>query len=119
MRGGWLRDGFGNQPSSLLKNNGNGTFTDVTIAAGLKFMHPTQTATWADFNNDGWLDVFIGNETTANAPSNPCELYLNNKNGTFTEIAASAGCKISKFVKGVTSGDYNNDGLTDIFISTL
>ena len=50
---------------------------------------------------------------------NPCELYINNKNGTFTEIAAKAGCAITEFVKGVTSGDYDNDGLTDIFISTL
>ncbi|MEO9071154.1 MAG: CRTAC1 family protein, partial [Ginsengibacter sp.] len=66
-----------------------------------------------------WLDVFIGNETTPGEEPNPCELYINNKNGTFTEVAAKAGCAITQFVKGVTSGDYNNDGLTDIFISTL
>ena len=56
LRGGWQRNGFGDEPSSLLRNNGDGTFTDVTIPAGLEFMHPTQTAVWADFNNDGWLD---------------------------------------------------------------
>ncbi|MGN6530568.1 MAG: FG-GAP repeat domain-containing protein, partial [Ginsengibacter sp.] len=54
-------------------NNGDGTFTDVTKEAGLLSFHPTQTATWADFNNDGWLDVFIGNETSPGGESHPCE----------------------------------------------
>ncbi|WP_167668081.1 CRTAC1 family protein [Mucilaginibacter gossypiicola] len=122
MRGGWLKDGFGNQPCSLLKNNGDGTFTDVTIAAGLKFMHPTQTAVWADFNNDGWLDVFIGMESHGVAePKNnhPSALYMNNRNGTFTEMAQKAQAQINDFVKGVTSADYNNDGWPDIFVSTM
>ncbi|MEO6893887.1 MAG: CRTAC1 family protein, partial [Ginsengibacter sp.] len=118
LRGGW-KGKFGETPNSLLRNNGDGTFTDVTKESGLLSFHPTQTATWADFNNDGWLDVFIGNETTPGEEAHPCELYINNKNGTFTEMALKAGCAITKFVKGVTSGDYNNDGLTDIFISTL
>ena len=118
LRGGW-KGKFGKTPNSLLRNNGDGTFTDVTKEAGLLSFHPTQTATWADFNNDGWLDVFIGNETTPGEELHLCELYINNKNGTFTEMAGKAGCAITEFVKGVTSGDYNNDGLTDIFISTL
>jgi hypothetical protein len=118
LRGGW-KGKYGKTPNSLLRNNGDGTFTDVTKEAGLLSFHPTQTATWADFNNDGWLDVFIGNETSPGEELHPCELYINNKNGTFTEIAAQAGCAITEFVKGVTSGDYNNDGLADIFISTL
>lgn len=118
VRGGWMKE-FGKQPNSLLKNNGNGTFTDVTEQSGLLSFYPTQTATWADFNNDGWLDVFIGNETSSGSEVYPCELYVNNKDGTFTESAAKSGCNIKAFVKGVTSGDYDNDGLTDIFISTL
>ncbi|MDP4247145.1 MAG: CRTAC1 family protein [Bacteroidota bacterium] len=118
LRGGWKGE-FGNNPNSLLRNNGNGTFTDVTKQSGLLSFHPSQTATWADFNNDGWLDVFIGNETSPNGERHPCQLFINNKNGTFTEIAAKAGCAITEFVKGVTSGDYNHDGLEDIFISTL
>jgi len=118
LRGAW-KGKYGKEPNSLLKNNGDGTFTDVTRQAGLLSFYPTQTATWADFNNDGWLDVFIGNETSTNGDYNPCELYLNNKNGTFTEVASKAGCAVIGFVKGVTSGDYDNDGLTDIFISTL
>lgn len=118
LRGAW-KGKFGKEPNSLLKNNGDGSFTDVTREAGLLSFYPTQTATWADFNNDGWLDVFIGNETMPYGKMNPCELYLNNRNGTFTEMAAKTGCSHIGFVKGVTSGDYNNDGFVDLFLSTL
>ncbi|THU39648.1 CRTAC1 family protein [Niastella caeni] len=118
LRGAW-KGKFGKEPNSLLKNNGDGTFTDVTKEAGLLSFHPTQTATWADFNNDGWLDVFIGNESYGYDDINPCELYINNTDGTFSEATVKAGCDVVAFVKGVTSGDYNNDGWTDIFISTL
>ena len=121
-RGAWLTDIYGNQPSSLLRNNGDGTFTDVTIKAGLLFFHPSQAATWADFNNDGWLDVFIGTENSPGmngGGEHPCMLYMNNRNGTFTEVAKKANCRVVGFVKGVTSGDYNNDGKPDVFISTM
>jgi hypothetical protein len=122
LRGAWLTQGFGNQPSSLLRNNGDGTFTDVTIPSGLLFFHPTQTATWADFNNDGWLDVFVGAETSTqeyDVNTASCSLYINNHDGTFTNQTVAAHCGIVSFVKGVTSADYNNDGFPDIFISTM
>ncbi len=117
-RGAWMRD-FGKQPNSLLRNNGDGTFTDVTEASGLLTFHPTQTATWADFNGDGFLDVFIGNETSQGSEPHACEFFVNNKNGTFTNVAKQLGCDFTYYVKGVTSGDINNDGKPDIFISTL
>lgn len=121
LRGAWLTKGFGDQPSSLLRNNGDGTFTDVTTQSGLLFFHPTQTATWADFNNDGWLDVFIGMESTAKTGpgSAECALYINSGTGFFTNVAAAAHCNINAYVKGVTSADYDHDGLMDIFISTM
>jgi hypothetical protein len=118
LRGAWKKE-YGNEPNSLLRNNGDGTFTDVTKESGLLSFHPTQTATWADFNNDGWLDVFIGNETSSDSAKHPCELYINNKNGSFINVAKQCNAAIVSFVKGVTSGDYDNDGWTDIFISTL
>jgi len=116
LRGAWKGEN-GRDPNSLLRNNGNGTFTDVTVESGLLSFHPTQTATWNDFNNDGWIDLFIGNETS-DIP-HPCELFINNTDGTFREIAAKAQADVQKFVKGVTSGDYDNDGWKDIFISTM
>jgi hypothetical protein len=118
LRGAWRRE-FGCIPNSLLRNNGDGTFTDVTIESGLLSFHPTQTATWNDFNNDGWLDVFIGNETAEKGAKHPCELYISNQDGTFRNVASSASCDITQFVKGVSSGDYDNDGWQDIFVSSV
>jgi hypothetical protein len=117
-RGGWLRN-FGEQPNSLLKNNGDGTFTDVTVKAGLYSLKPTHSATWADFNNDGWLDVFVAHETTAGKDNYPCELFMSNRDGTFKEVAKAAGCDFAYFIKGVTAGDFNNDNETDLFIASL
>jgi hypothetical protein len=122
LRGGWNTQGFGNQPSSLLRNNGDGTFTDVTITSGLLYFQPTQTAVWADFNHDGWLDVFVGTENLSTLDKggvHTCALYINNHDGTFTNVADKAHCAIQAFVKGVTSADYNNDGWPDIFVSTM
>ena len=118
LRGAW-KGKYGKEPNSLLRNNGDGTFSDVTKESGLLSFHPTQTATWNDFNNDGWLDLFIGNETNSVGDLNTCEFFINNKNGTFTESAVKSKLNIAAFVKGVTSGDYDNDGWQDIFISTL
>ncbi|HEX5625288.1 MAG TPA: CRTAC1 family protein, partial [Saprospiraceae bacterium] len=117
LRGGW-QENFGEQPNSLLRNNGDDTFTDVTEESGLLSFYPTQTCAWRDFNNDGWLDLFIGNESTEPKLRFPCELYLNNRNGTFKEVAAEAGCAVIDFVKGVAAGDYDNDGREDLYLSS-
>ncbi|HEY3406094.1 MAG TPA: FG-GAP-like repeat-containing protein [Ohtaekwangia sp.] len=118
LRGAWKGE-FGLEPNSLLRNNGDGTFTDITIKANLLSLHPTQTATWNDFNNDGWLDLFVGNETTSMINPHPCQLFINLGNETFEEIGAAAKCDYRNFVKGVTSGDYDNDGRKDLFLSTM
>ena len=122
MRGAWRNNGYGNQPSSLLRNNGDGTFTDVTTTSGLLAYHPTQTATWADFNNDGWLDLFVGYENAGaldKGGQHPCALFINNHDGTFTNRAAEAHCDELLFVKGAVSADYNKDGWPDLFLSCL
>lgn len=115
-RGAWMGE-MGHQPKTLLRNNGDGTFTDVTVESGLLSFNPSQAAVWADFNNDGWLDLFIGNESVSMQSVHPSELWINNQDGTFTNVAASAGCDAIGFMKGVTAGDYDRDGWPDIFIS--
>ncbi|HEY0654324.1 MAG TPA: CRTAC1 family protein, partial [Chryseosolibacter sp.] len=93
-----------------------------TIASGLLSFHPTQTATWNDFNNYGWLDVFIGNETwegNASSGKHPAELLISNHDGTFINVAEPSGVDFTGFVKGVASGDFNNDGWKDIFATSL
>ncbi|MEO8068612.1 MAG: VCBS repeat-containing protein, partial [Flavobacteriales bacterium] len=116
LRGAWRVPG--DQPNSLLRNNGDGTFEDVTKAAGLLSFHPTQTAAWADYDRDGHLDLFIGNETDKGNP-HPCELFHNNGNGTFTDVAEIAGVNVSAFIKSCAWGDVNNDGYPDLYLSNL
>lgn len=118
LRGGWLGKA-GRMPNSLLRNNGDGTFTDVTEEAGLLSEHPTQTSVWFDYDGDGWLDLFIGNETTDRNNPDPCELFHNNGNGTFTECAAVTGVDLRRFVKGVACADYDRDGRPDLYLSCL
>jgi len=120
LRGAWMGDA-GAFPNSLLHNRGDGTFADVTFSSGLLSFHPTQTGAWADFNLDGHLDLFIGNESAApeGGTSRRSELWLNNRDGTFTEVSRQVGIDLDEFVKGVVWGDVNNDGLPDLFVSIL
>jgi tetratricopeptide (TPR) repeat protein len=99
---------------SLLRNNCDGTFTDVTREAGLaEPATRTQTAVWADINNDGLLDLFVGNE------NGPSQLFLNKGDGTFQDISAASGVNKIAFTKGVTAADYDNDGYVDFYVSNL
>ena len=117
LRGGWLGAG-GAHPNSLLRNLGDGRFTDVTRTAGLYSRHPTQTAAWADIDLDGDLDLFIGNEGKSTTP-HLTELFLNNGDGTFTEKAEAWGLQFNAFVKGTNFGDIDNDGDPDLYVSVL
>ena len=123
LRGAW-RGELGRSPNSLLRNNGNGTFTDVTFDVGLGDLHyPTQTAAWADYDNDGNVDLYVGNELSngdAEAITHlPCQLFRNNADGTFTDVAAEAGVENRRFPKAVVWGDYDGDRYPDLFISNL
>jgi len=109
LRGGWQQP----MRSSLLRNNCDGTFTDVTEEAGLAEPIASQTAVWADIDNDGLLDLFIGNE------QGPSRLYHNKGDGTFENIAAAAGVDRVAFSKGVVAADYDNDGFVDLYVSNL
>lgn len=118
LRGAWQSE-KGDVPNSLLRNEGDGTFLDVSIAAGItEKNYPTQTAAWLDFDNDGDLDMLVGNEQWGEMPT-PTQLFQNNNDGTFTDVAKSAGLANDGVVKGVACGDLDNDRWTDIVISNL
>ena len=122
IRGAWRRDvSLGIYPNSLLRNNGDGTFTDVTIECGLYHIGASQAATWMDVNNDGFIDLFVANESIPNKPNElrRCNLYINNSNGTFTDYAPNLGVDYIGYLKGVTASDYDNDGDMDIYITNL
>ena len=100
----------------LYRNRGDGTFTDVSEASGIT----RATGTYSlgvgtlDFDDDGWVDLYVAND------SNPSALYRNNRDGTFTDIAAIAGCAFSQDGRsqagmGVGIGDYDRNGTMDIF----
>ncbi|HWG19320.1 MAG TPA: FG-GAP-like repeat-containing protein [Terracidiphilus sp.] len=108
LRGGWEFP----ERKSLLRNNCDGTFTDVTDASGLgTSITSTQTAVWADIDNDGYLDLFVVNENA------PAQLFHNKGDGTFEEIGKSAGIDQTGFSKGVTAADYDGDGYMDFYVS--
>ena len=99
----------------LYHNNGDGTFTDVSEAAGIFRANGTYGlgVLTADFDNDGWPDIYVANDSTASA------LYHNKKNGTFEDIAIDAGCALSPDGKpqagmGVSAADYDLDGNLDL-----
>ena len=119
LRGAWLSAG-GKQPSSLLRNEGGGRFLDVTFAAGIdKLFYPTQTGSWADYDNDGDVDLYVGIEHGDHLFDGPCQLWRNRGDGTFEEVAAAAGVDLRGFVKGVTWGDYDQDRFPDLYVSVI
>jgi hypothetical protein len=123
LRGAWWYED-GRIRNSLLRNNGDGTFSDVTRAAGLADPPmPTQVGVWGDYDNDGDLDVFIGNESRVEleqaGATYPSQLFRNNGDGTFTDIAAAAGVTNDRMCKGASAGDFDNDGDLDLYVSNI
>jgi hypothetical protein len=95
-------------PNRLFHNNGNGTFTEVTEAAGLSTRWPTIGSAWGDYNNDGYPDLFLSNAMGRS------QLFRNNGNGTFTDVSEEAGIRGACFGSTSLWCDYNNDGQLDI-----
>ncbi len=113
LRGAWLGDA-GQYPNSLLQNDGDGNFRDVSFEVGFGDQHfATQTGAWADFDNDGDLDLYIGNETAAS------QLFENQGDGTFRNIAAAAGVENNRYAKAVVWGDFDSDRFPDLYVSNL
>ena len=107
------------QPSRLYRNKGNGTFIDVTIASGLaRQFGPALGVSTADFDGDGWIDIFVANDEQEN------QLWINQRDGTFTNTALAAGAALGasgerKANMGVDAGDFDADGDEDLFITEL
>jgi hypothetical protein len=126
-------------PNQLLRNNGDGTFNDVSTASGTDHRSWSVSAAFADFNRDGWLDLYVTNYlryglegnapcfaasgaldycTPDSYPPLPDRLYLNRGNGTFTDATLSSGIA-REFGPGlgVVTADFNRDGWTDIYVA--
>lgn len=124
---------YNSEPNILYRNNGNGTFTNVTEAAGvtgvancnpgplpqsITSLHlvggpykESYQPIWFDYNNDGRPDLFISTD------SGVSPLYRNNGNGTFTDVTKESGLCTLATGMGVTAGDYNNDGWLDLYVT--
>ena len=114
--------GHGLMKDTLYRNNGDGTFTDVTVEAGVETPSNNWAAVWGDYDNDGFLDLFV---TCAGASAigvgNANLLYHNNGNGTFTNVAAAEGVALQDNLrtsahKVAAWADYNNDGFLDLLV---
>jgi FG-GAP-like repeat/ASPIC and UnbV len=113
---------------SLLRNKGDGSFDDVTVAAGLAEPIATESAAWGDYDNDGLVDVFVCGEylppgrpssSKLGDPRNRCRLYHNRGDGTFVNVADLAGVTNERCAKGSAWGDYDDDGRLDLFVSNM
>jgi len=122
LRGAWEKT----MRLSLLRNRGNGTFDDVTVSAGLAEPISTESAAWGDYDNDGWIDVFVCGEyippvdnlpANLRDPRNRGRLYRNGGDGTFVDVAVAAGVAVEQCAKGSAWSDYDGDGRLDLFVS--
>ena len=102
------------QRDYLFHNNGDGTFTNVTDRAGVKGLNQGHSATWWDYDNDGWPDLYVANDF---APLD--QLYHNNRDGTFTDVISQVVPHAPHSAMGSDLGDLNNDGLIDFFVADM
>jgi len=113
-------------PNQLFHNNGDGTFTDVTKKSGIGEDCATTVAAWADYNNDGLLDLYVGRyldprkkipTTFYSRNGEPNQLYRNNGDGTFTNVTEEAGVGDPGLCLGAVWGDFNDDGYPDLYVA--
>ena len=97
-------------PSALFRNNGDGTFTNVTAGAGVENNRWGTGVCAGDFDNDGWADLYVVNLGKS-------RLYRNNGNGSFTDVAPEAGVQVDLWATGCAFGDYDRDGRLDLYVA--
>ncbi len=100
-------------PGTLLHNEGDGTFSDVTAQAGVGFTGWDLAGAWGDYDGDGWPDLYVGNEFGTNV------LYRNEHDGTFSDRTDEAGVADGGAAMGVAWGDYDGDGRLDLYVSNM
>lgn len=105
--------GVSNTQNELFKNNGNGSFDEVSEEAGVNDTRRSQGIAWGDYNNDGFLDLYVSNGGYEGQRNT---LYENNGDGTFTDVTNTADTGDGKAGVGVAWGDFGNDGFLDLYI---
>ena len=109
-------------PDRLFRNRGDGTFEDVSKAAGIQVLDPRESkglgVVWTDTDNDGWIDLYVANDSTRNF------LFRNRGDGTFDEIGTVSGTAfneagLTEAGMGIAVGDADGDGLQDLFVCHL
>ncbi|MCF3649821.1 VCBS repeat-containing protein [Synoicihabitans lomoniglobus] len=102
------------RPDYLMRNNGDGTFTNVATDAGIWGKSQGHTAIWFDANRDGWPDIYVANDFET-----PDRFYLNNGDGTFTDVVDERLPHVTYFSMGADAGDLNNDGEIDFLVADM
>lgn len=102
------------QPDYLMRNNGDGTFENVALDAGIWGKSQGHTAIWFDANHDGWPDIYVANDFET-----PDRFYLNNGDGTFTDVVDERLPHVTYFSMGADAGDLNNDGEIDFLVADM
>ena len=108
------KDVSGTVPNKLYRNNGNGTFSDISFAAGISLTgHLTFCASFFDYDKDGFQDIYMSNDRFVNTNI----LYRNNGDNTFTDVSVASGTDIAANAMSTTIDDFNYDGWLDIYIT--
>lgn len=102
------------QPDYLMRNNGDGTFENVALDAGIWGKSQGHTAIWFDANRDGWPDLYVANDFET-----PDRFYMNNGDGSFTDVVDERLPHVTYFSMGADSGDLNNDGEIDFLVADM
>ncbi|MEZ5277450.1 MAG: VCBS repeat-containing protein [Opitutaceae bacterium] len=104
----------GGQRDYLFHNRGDGTFENVTDPAGIGGATAGHSATWWDYDNDGWPDLYVANDFAT-----PDSLYRNNRDGTFTNVLDEVVPHTPYYSMGADAGDVNNDGWIDLLVADM